>query len=414
MLSLRDAYELPAHPDTPDTIEFRAFTHGLMPATVPTMMQHFTNDWQTHGVDAWNNVANHWRPHTDEKVGWWSLPVYLGDYFIAPLIGAKAGTCIMQPNVHWTVQCLLSCRELFDEKRKVILTEAEFPSVSFSLHQWADIHQLEIQQIPLVNNCVDQAAILEAIDADTALVILSHVGFTTGEKLPDAFIEAVSKATHTYGGVFALDGYHSIGARTADVEALGVDVYFGGLLKEGSGSSGNAYLYIKEGRVLTPRLTGWFGDAAPFAFGQSPLPHPDMRMRFLGGTTAVAALYHAVEGVKILLNAGLGTVREDVMAKTDLCIEAIDQLGIPLRSPRAAAQRSAMVIMEIPQADRMAHYLKTKGVYVDSRQERYLRLAPFVWNTPEEITRAFGHIEEALRGNRYQRISLPKAGGPVT
>lgn len=411
MLSLRDAYLFPS---TADAIEFRAFTHGLMPATVPDMMQHFINDWQQLGVDAWNNIPNHWHPDSAEKVGWWTLPQYLGDHFIAPLLDVPAGTCIMQPNVHWTVQCLLSAPELFTQKRKVILTEAEFPSVRFSIAQWADVHNLEIVQIPLQKDAVDEEAVLQAIDRDTALVILSHVGFTTGEKLRDGFIKAVASTVHLHGGRLAIDGYHSIGALTTGIADLDIDIYFGGLLKEGSGSSGNAYLYLKPGFALTPRLTGWFGDASPFAFDAHPSAHPDTRMRFLGGTTAIAALYHAVEGVRILLNAGLAAIRADAEEKTALCIEKADQLGIQLRSPRPAERRSAMLVFELPHADRMAHYLKSRRVYVDSRQQRFLRLCPFVWNTPEEINRAFAVLAEGLTDNTYTRTALPDAGGPVT
>ena len=130
MTTLRDAFVLP---DSPEAIELRAFTHGLMPKTVPAMMQHFVADWQRFGVDAWNEVPNHWRPGSGERVGWWTLPAYLGDHFIAPMLGAPPGTCIMQPHVHWTVQCLLSVPELFADKREVVVTEAEFPSVLHSV-----------------------------------------------------------------------------------------------------------------------------------------------------------------------------------------------------------------------------------------------------------------------------------------
>src|SRR5690606_37479599 len=121
-------------------VELRAFTHGLMPKTVPAMMARFTEDWRECGVDAWNAVPNHWRPGSGEAVGWWSLPDYLGDAFIAPMLSAPAGTCVMQPNVHWTVQCLLSCPEPFaGGRREVVFTTGEFPSVQHSIRQWAGI-----------------------------------------------------------------------------------------------------------------------------------------------------------------------------------------------------------------------------------------------------------------------------------
>lgn len=413
MRTLRDAFFLPS---PPDTIELRAFTHGLMPTSVPGMMQAFLEDWQRYGADAWNAIPNHWRPGSGERVGWWSLPIYLGDHFIAPLLGAPAGSCIMQPNVHWTVQSLLSASERFTEKKEVVLTEAEFPSVLHSVRHWSSLQGYQVRVVPLNRDgFVDQGAVLNTIGPRTALVFLSHVGFTTGEKLPDAFLKRVADAVHTHGGLFALDGYHATASLPLDVPALEADVYFGGLLKEACGSSGNAYLYLRPGLDLKPTLTGWFGDADPFGFHQHPHPHPDVRRRFMGGTTAVAPLYHAVEGVRLLLDVGLEAVRAHSLALIERCITLADNAGIPVRSPRAAERRSAMVILDVPEADKLCTFLKHHHIYTDSRQGRFLRLAPFVWNTGEEIYRAFDHIHRALKSGAYRsQTNTPSPAGPVT
>lgn len=75
-----------------------------------------------------------------------------------------------------------------------------------------------------------------------------------------------------------------------------------------------------------------------------------------------------------------------------------------------------MVILEVNAADRLCAYLKQRDVYTDSRQQRYLRMAPFVWNTPEEIDRAFDIMADALRSGAYLD-TLPESttkAGPVT
>ena len=396
------------------SIELRAFTHGLMPRTVPAMMQHFVDDWRELGVDAWNEVPNHWLPESEERVGWWALPAYLGDRFIAPLIGAPEGSCIMQPNVHWAVQSLLSCREIFARKRNILLSEGEFPSVRFNLYQWAGLLGFEILEVPLLAGRIDRARILEAVDEDTALVILSHVGFTTGEKLTDAFIKQLAEKIHNAGGLLALDGYHAIGARTESVANLGVDVYFGGLLKEASGSSGSAFVYIRPGLELTPRTSGWFGDDVPFAFNHRPIPHQEVRWRFLGGSVSIAPLYHAVEGARILLDIGLDAVRADSLEKTQYVIDCVYQMGLSLRSPRSPEKRSAMLILEIPHADRLTAYLKQHRIYTDSRQGRFLRMAPFVWNTHDELEKTMQILNQAVAKGTYLDISIPDDAGPVT
>jgi kynureninase len=414
-MTLRDRFFLPHEPDGTPAVELRAFTHGLMPKTVPAIMEGFVEDWQQRGVDAWNEVPNRWRPGSGDRVGWWALPDYLGDAFIAPLLGAPAGSCIMQPHVHWTVQCLLSCPEPFARGREVVLTENEFPSVLHSVQQWAGLRDLEPRIVPTgADGFVDRDAVLDAIGPETALVFLSHVGFTSGERLGHDVLRTVAARAHAHDALFAIDGYHAASTMPVDVPDTDCDVYFGGLLKEACGSTGNSYLYVRPGLDLTPRLAGWFADADPFGFQQTPEPHPDVRRRFLGGTTAVASLYHAVEGVRLLLDAGLGAVREHSLALTQRCIDRVDDAGLPLRSPRAAEQRGAMVILETDRADLLCAWLKDRGVYTDSRQQRYLRLAPWVWNTVGEVDRAFDAIAEGLQSRAYLDVEAPAEAGPVT
>jgi kynureninase len=401
-------------PDEPDAIELRAFTHGLQPATVPSMMKHFTEDWRRFGVDAWNQVPNHWRPNSDDTVGWWTLPTYLGDTFIAPLLGAPEGTCIHQPHVHWTVQCLLSAPEVNDRGTEVLVSETAFPSVLHSTQQWADLQDLAPTLIPSTETGqVDQDAVLGAITDDTAMVALSHVGFTTGARLPDAFLQRVAKTAHAHGALVLLDGYHAAGSMPVDITELGCDLYVGGLLKEGCGSSGNAFLYVRDDLELTPRLTGWFGDAAPFEFRPGPEPHPDVRRRFLGGTTNVASMYHAVEGVRLLLDVGLEAVRAHSLRLTRRVIERADAADIPLRSPRAPESRSAMVLLEVPEAHNLTAYLKAHNIYTDSRRDEVVRMAPFLWNTEAEVDRTFDRIEEGLDTGAYREATVSSAG-PVT
>jgi len=401
-------------PDPPEAVELRAFTHGLQPQRVPEMMDRFVEDWRRFGVDAWNEIPNHWRPESDDTVGWWSLPTYLGDHFVAPLLGAPDDTCILQQSVHWTVQCLLSSPEVAARGDEVVVSETAFPSVLHSAKQWSSLQDLTPRVVPPTDaQRVDRAALLDAIGPDTALVALSHVGFTTGARLPSTFLQEVAAQVHHHDGLLLLDGYHAAATGPIDVTGLGCDLYVGGLLKEASGSAGNAFLYLRDGLDLRPRLTGWFGDAAPFAFRPNPEPHPDVRRRFLGGTTAVAPMYHAVEGVRLLLDLGLDAVRAHSLRLTDRAIEHADALDLPLRSPRPHNERSAMVLLEVAEAERLVASLKEHNVYTDSRRDEIVRMAPFVWNTKDEVDRAFERIGDALSTDAHHSVT-PDASGPVT
>ncbi|MES3629455.1 MAG: aminotransferase class V-fold PLP-dependent enzyme [Longimonas sp.] len=411
--SLRNAFVRPG-PD--DAVELRAFTHGLMPKRVPDMLQRFAEDWSQRGVDAWNAVPNHWQPDTPQPddVGWWTLPMFLGDAFIAPLLGAPHGTCVMQPHVHWTMQCLLSAPEVIGRGSEVVLVDSAFPSVRHSVHRWQALNGLEpsVATRPESGH-VAVERVIDRMGAHTAMVVLSHVGFTTGQRIPDRALRAVADAAHANDALFVIDGYHSACTFPIDVAALGADVYMGGLLKEGCGSSGNGFVYLREGLDLTPRLTGWFGNAEPFAFHDTPSPHPDVRRRFLGGTTAVASLYHAVEGVRLLLDAGLDTVHAHTQRLSQIVVDRAGEAPFSMRSPRHADERSALLVLEVPDAYQLCEYLKTRRIYTDSRKNRFIRMAPFVWNTAPEVHHALDVLTDAIESKAYRSFT-PEPGGPVT
>lgn len=411
MLNLRDQYVIPEN-----VVELRAFTHGSMPKSVPAMMSAFADDWKTYGVDAWNNVPNHWHPDSEEKVGWWTLPEYLGDHSIAPLLGAPAGTCIHQPNAHWVISALLSCEEPFQNgKKEIVCSSVDFPSVLHTVQRWTPLQDAQPVIVPgSSNGFLNGDALLDAISDKTAMIIVSHVGFSSGERISDDLLIAFGEKAHRHGALFVIDGYHATGTMPINVVKLGCDVYLGGLLKDASGSSGNAYVYIRPDLKLTPALTGWFGNDEPFAFHHTPSPSSSVRRRFMGGTPAIASMYHAVEGVHILLDAGLENVHRHVMELSDYAIARFDAAGFPLRSPREHERRSVMMVLDIPDADRLCEYLKTRHVYTDSRKGQFLRLAPFVWNTRDDVARACDEIIQAVSDGHYRSFSLTREGGPVT
>ena len=409
MLDLSAHFAVPPSP----AVELRAFTHGLMPRTVPDLMAGFCADWAERGVDAWNRVPDRWG--LGRETGWWALPTDLADAYVAPLLSAPVGTCILQPNVFTTVQALLSCDGPFDGRDEVVLTANAFPSVRHSAQRWDGLRDLRPVEVPAgPDGFLDLDAIADAITDRTAWVFVSHVGFATGEVIPNEALRALAEVAHRHGALLAVDGYHATASYPVGVDAIGADVYVGGLLKEACGSSGNAYLYVRPGLDLRPRLSGWFGDADPFGFRPSPADHPEVRRRFLGGTTAVASMYHAVEGVRVLLDAGLEAVRADTLAKGDHALRRADALGLTVRSPREDARRGAMIVLEVAEADAMVRWLKTQDVYVDARRGEVVRFAPFVWNTPADMDRLFDALGEGLASDAHRTLALADEGGPVT
>jgi kynureninase len=72
-----------------------------------------------------------------------------------------------------------------------------------------------------------------------------------------------------------------------------------------------------------------------------------------------------------------------------------------------------MVLLEVPEAERLAAHLKRHDIYTDSRRNEVVRMAPFVWNSVAEIDQTFEMIETALSTGAYRSVEVD-AAGPVT
>src|SRR5256885_15795843 len=85
-------------------------------------------------------------------------------------------------------------------------------------------------------------AFAERIDSRTALVVTTHLFFTTGY-LQD--VRAIAEAAHAAGALCEIDGYQTVGCVPIDVGGIGCDAYVGGSLKWLSGGPGTALMSVR-------------------------------------------------------------------------------------------------------------------------------------------------------------------------
>ena len=94
--------------------------------------------------------------------------------------------------------------------------------------------------------------LLEAIDADTALVSVMHANNEIGTMQP---IAELARIAHAHGAVMHTDAVQSAGKIAVDVKALGVDLLSLSAHKF-NGPKGAGVLWIKRGTRMQPILTG--------------------------------------------------------------------------------------------------------------------------------------------------------------
>ena len=333
---------------------------GAMPtATAARVAEVVSQEWGTGLIRSWNDA------------GWIDLPARIGEK-IARLIGAQPASVMVADSTSVNLFKLLSAAlRLRPDRRKILSEAGNFPTDLYIAEGLRDLlnqgHRLDIAT---TDN------IIAAIDADTAVVMLTHVNFHTGRMLDMA---AITKAAHQAGALILWDLAHSAGAMPINLAAHDVDLAVGCGYKYLNGGPGApAFLYVapRHQDTATFPITGWLGHAAPFAFEPGYRPSPGIQ-RAVVGTPPVISLAALEVGVDIALEANLDEVRAKSVLQaeifTRLVVERCEGTGLVVASPREAALRGSQVCLSHPQAYAIMQALIAHGVIGDFRAPDILR-----------------------------------------
>ncbi len=370
-------------PSLEDCVHLISHSLGCVPAQAKADLGEFFDLWQTKSITAWSD----WLPEVNHAAA-----------RIAKIISAPDGTVIMQHNVSQIMATLASCLEYTPERNKVVYEALQFPTVSY-VWQAEQRRGAECVLVPSKDGTtIDTDAMCAAIDEKTLVVPISHVVFSS------AYIQDVRKIcarAKEVGAHVILDCYQSIGTVPIDVVDLGVSFACGGSVKYLCGGPGAAWLYVRKDLIekFSPRVTGWFGNEAPFAFTMPEQSYADNVWRYMGGTPAIAALYQSRAGQKIIGEIGVRKIREKSLVMTQKCIEWVDELGMKLNSPRSAETRGGSVVFDFVGAADVCRELNRGKFFCDHRPTAGIRIAPHFYNKPSEIELFFGELKKIRSGS---------------
>jgi len=301
------------------------------------------------------------------------------------IVNAAPAEIALAPSVS---VALSAVAESLDYRRrpKVVITSLDFPTVAY---QWlakaaAGVELVVVESPDRISVPVD--AIERAVDDRTALVVTSHVYFTTGA-IQD--IKRVAAVAHAHGALCLIDAYQSVGQVPVDVQDAGVDALVAGGLKWLLGGPGIVFLYVREAvaRRLEPRISGWFGQREQFAFDPRALTFHDDARRFEMGTPALAAVYAQLGGLEYIEEIGVPRIREVTAALTEDLISTVRAAGFKPKVAAEPERRSAIVMIPVPDPAAAVRHLAAGGVIVDSRPG-HVRFSPFFYNVQDDYVRA--------------------------
>jgi kynureninase len=354
---------------------------GAMPRRTRERLAEYAETWATRGIRAWEE-------------GWWTMPLAVGD-LVGRIIGAGPGEVVMQQNVSICQSIVASCLDWRGKRNKLVTDELNFPS-NLYIHHALERQGAQVVTVPCPDGVrVPLEAMLDAIDAETALVSVSHVTFR-GSFVQD--LAAITRRAHEAGAKVVADLYHSAGSLPVDVHEMGVDFATGGSVKWLCGGPGAGYLYVKRELwgELEPRVTGWMAHRQPFAFQPGPIDYADDAFRFLNGTPAIPALYAARSGYDIIGQVGVEKIRQKSMRQTARLIDLAEEAGFAVNSPRAAGERGGVVTVSFPGDREVADELIRHEFLIDYRPGAGIRIGPHFYSTDEELDLTIGEMRKIL------------------
>jgi kynureninase len=359
---------------------FAAHTLGPMPDTVPDALAAFARDWADQGVVAWYG---------------WLDQIRATAAILEGLFNAPACSVALGPNVSVLAGQVLTCFDWTGERSRLVTTDLEFPTCDY-LYRAQETAGAKLEVVPSRDLAVDLDRLLEAIDHQTALVAVTHVAFRSSALLDAA---AVVERAHQVGALVLLDTYQSAGTVPLDVQALGVDLVVGGSVKWLLGGPGTGYLYVRPevAAGLAPRLVGWFGHEAPFAFRPSPIAFAAGAGRFVTGTPNVAAHLMAAEGYRIVAEAGVEAIRAKSRRQVARLLDGFQAQGAVVRGPADPARRGGSVVVDFDGAEHATAELIARGYTCDYRPGAGLRLGPHFYTSDDECDAVLAEVA-AIRG----------------
>src|SRR6266478_6778583 len=357
-----------------EKIYLNSCSQGALSEQVEAGFLEYLRSWHEQG-SPWEL----WVEHYEEARG-----------LFARFIGAEPDEVAVVASASAGINSIASALS-FQQRRKVVLGEFEFPTMG---HIWLAQRQrgAEVVFVEASNDRLTVEGYDELIDQDTLIVPLTHICFMNGFRMPTA---EITEMAHHRGALVLLDDYQDCGTRPMDVKAMDLDFYVSGTLKYLLGPPGLAFLYVRKSLALSllPSITGWFGQANPFAFDVKLLePAPNAR-RFQAGTPAIPPVYGANEGVRLLQEIGPQNIASQVGTLTKALLQGASELGIRSKTP--ADSVGPLVVLQAKDSDALVKIFAESGMVVSNRHDG-LRISFHVYNTLDDVRAALGLLEKNI------------------
>ena len=360
-------------------------SQGALSDAVQAGLEDFMASWHEHG-SPWESWVNHYEAARTA---------------FAQFINASPDEVAIVTSVSAGINGVASALN-FRERKKVVMGEFEFPTMG---HVWLGqrVRGAEVQFVPAEANCIAAVNYEKMVDRNTLMVPLTHVCFKNGFR---SEVTAITQIAHRAGAFIMLDDYQDCGTRPVDVKALDLDFFVTGTLKYLLGPPGLAFMYVRKELIssLIPTVTGWFGQANPFAYDPKVFDLSPTARRFESGSPSVPNVYAALPGFQLLQEIGMENVAGHIKKLAQSLLIRSQDLGIRAKTPSDSV--GPLVVLQCKDSTLLVQKLAESNI-VASNRHNGLRISFHVYNTMDDVNA----VVEVLRKNIDLMVLDPASVG---
>ena len=313
------------------------------------------------------------------------------------IIGAAAGTTTTCENVTQGLHTLMtSLPKNLLKGRRVLVAADCFPSNHFLLTGLQERLGFTLDTVKARQGAawVDDEDMIAQWDSDVAVALLTWVTSTTSHR---ADIAALTKHGKAMGSIVGVDITQAAGLLPFSVTTPVVDFVVSTSLKWMCGTPGAGILYVEPSLIseCQPELRGWFSQDNPFSWALDQFSlAPDIR-RFDNGTPGMMAAAASIPALEWHGAQDKNAILQHNRKLTTQLMQAIDDIGFTLLTPRAEGERGGSVMVQLSErhhAQEVLAQLEKNDLLADARGQ-ILRISPGVLTTAAATERLITELK---------------------
>jgi len=356
-------------------------------ADIAQAMQEFGQIWGTANDAQWSYLlgkrvefVDHWRA----------------------IISAAEGTVTTAENVTQAVHMLITALPPDRLTGKRILIGADcFPSNHFLLTELQRRLGFTFDTVPMRQGAawVEDEDFVARWGPDVAVAVLTWVSSTTSHRID---LPAMVAHGRRMGSLIGVDITQAAGLLPFDVNEPAIDFAVTTSLKWMCGTPGAGVLYVAPDLIseCSPELRGWFSQPDPFSWALDRFSFaPDIR-RFDNGTPGCMSAACSLPALRWHAEQDSAAILAQNRRQTARIIQAVDDLGLRLITPRAESARGGSVMLRWPDAEpgaQVVDALREDGIFIDGRGQ-ILRASPGVITTDDGVSALIAALARQTRG----------------